>query len=140
VTKLFDEILHSTSQPDVIAAIKEIRNLIPGVSRYLDSEIQPVLTTVTDEYRGESLTFGYHATSVAESANQLMKNYLPPQIHNLIEIREAYTHAYQAKALGAMHRIERQFSFSDPLRELLSAPVSHAGCHLIDKEKGESCT
>jgi hypothetical protein len=75
------------------------------MSRYLDSEIQPVFTMVTEAHRRESLTLGYHATSVAENANQMLKNNLPPQIHNLIEIREAYTHAYQVKALGPMHRI-----------------------------------
>jgi hypothetical protein len=136
--KLFDEICYSTSQSEVIAAIEKMCNLIPAMSRYLNSEIQPVLTMVTEAYRGESLTLGYHATSVAESRNQMLKNYLPLQIHNLIQIREAYTHAYQVKALGATHRIERQFRFSHPLRELLGAPVSHGVCNLIDKEKAES--
>jgi hypothetical protein len=73
-TKLLDEICYSTSQSDVIAAIEKFRNLIPGMSRYLDSEIQTVLTMVTEAYCGESLTLGYHATSVAESANQMLKN------------------------------------------------------------------
>jgi hypothetical protein len=38
-----------------------------------------------------------------------------------------------------MHRIERQFRFRHPLRELRGGPVSHAVCNLIDKEKAESC-
>jgi hypothetical protein len=122
----------------VIAAIEKIRNLIPAMSGYLDPEIQPVLTLASEALRGESLTFCDHATSVAERANQRLANYVPPHSHNLIEIREANTRASQVQALGAMHRLQRQFRFSYPLRELLGAPVSHAICNLIDKEKAES--
>jgi hypothetical protein len=73
----------------MIAAIEALRSLIPALSRYLDSGIQPVLTMFAAACRGELLMPSYDATSVGENANQMLKNVLPPQIHILIEIREA---------------------------------------------------
>jgi hypothetical protein len=73
----------------VIAAIEIAGSLHPAMSRYLDSEIQPVSIMFTAAFCGESLTFSYHATSVAKNANQMLKKDLPPQIHILIEIGEA---------------------------------------------------
>jgi hypothetical protein len=67
-----------------------------------------------------------------------MKRYLPPSIHNLVEIRECYTRSYQLKAMGVMHRMERQFNRSRDLQKILHIELSQVICDLIEVRLQES--
>jgi hypothetical protein len=88
---LFDEICYSKSEGQVLAACEKIRKLIPGMSDYVETELIALLPLFTEAFRGDALTLGFHATSLSESANRMIKRSLPSQIHSLTEIREGYT-------------------------------------------------
>jgi hypothetical protein len=135
---LFDEMCAMRPQGQAIAAIDKIRDLLPGISGYLDAEVVPMLSFFSDVFRGDAFTLGYHAISIAESANHMIKRYLPPHIHDLTEIRDCYTRSHQVKALGTKHRTERQFYREHFLRTLVHAPVSRVACDLIDARVHES--
>jgi hypothetical protein len=91
---LFDEICYAKYEGQVTATIEKIWNLLPDISTYLDAEVVPIFPCFTEAFRGDAMAIGYHATSMAESANRLMKRYHPPSIHNLVEIGECYTRSY----------------------------------------------
>jgi hypothetical protein len=76
------------------------------------------------------MTLGYHANSVAESANHMMKHYLPTPIHNLDQIREWHTCSYQAIAMSVRHPMERQFH-----RAHVSGDLSHDSVQICDNER-----
>jgi hypothetical protein len=137
-TNLFDEICYSKIEGQVNAAIEKIRQLVPTMSDYLEREIIPILSLFTEAFRGDALTLGYHSTSVAESANRMVKRYLPSHIENLVEIRKGYTHAYAVRALGVKHRMERRFPRHYFLRDISNAPVSRVICELIDDRMRDS--
>jgi hypothetical protein len=88
----------------------------------------------TEAFRGDAFTLGYHATSGADTANHMLKSYLPQYIRDLTQIREPSTHAYQIKALAVKHQMERPFRWPHFLRELYNAPVARTVCKLIEKE------
>jgi hypothetical protein len=104
---LFDEMCYSKREGQAIEAINKIRDLLPGISGYLDAEIVPLVSFFTEAFRDDAFTLGYHPTSMAENANHMMKRYLPPHIHSLTEIRDSYTRSHRVKALGTKHRMEQ---------------------------------
>jgi hypothetical protein len=85
-----------------------------------------MLRFFTEAFRDDTLRLGYYATSPSESANHMVKQYLPLGTDSLAQIRECYTRAYQIKALGVMHRTEMEFNMLHFLRPILCAPVSRA--------------
>jgi hypothetical protein len=135
---LFDELCYSKRESEVMDAYNKIRQLVPGVPGYLDAEVMNVLPQFAEAFRVDTFTLGFHSTSPAESANDMLKRSIPSKIQRLVQIRESYTRAYHVKALGVMNRKDRQFRVDHFLRTILEAPVSRAVCELVDVQVRES--
>jgi hypothetical protein len=90
------------------------------------------ISTFTEALRGYVPTLGFHATSEAESANQMTMRARGSRIQDLTEIMEAYSRAYQVNALGVKWRPGRQFCSIHMLQTLIVSEAVHAVCDLID--------
>jgi hypothetical protein len=85
---LFDELCYSKRERDVMDAYNRIRQPVPGVTGYLDAEVMNVLPQFTRAFRGDTFTLGFHSTSPAESANNMLKRSIPSKIQRPVQILE----------------------------------------------------
>jgi hypothetical protein len=88
VILVFDEICFSKAQAQVMAAIENIWHLLPAKFADFHREPPTILALFTEAFPGNALTLGFHATSVAESANGVLKRYLASPFHDLTQIRK----------------------------------------------------
>jgi hypothetical protein len=135
---LFHEICYAKEEGQVSAAIDKIRHLLPSMSDYLDREITEKLALFSEAFRGDAFTLGFSATSVAESANSMIKRYLPPRVSTLVDIRKACTRSYVVKALGKQAVVQREFRRPHFLWEIYHSQISRTVCSLIDEQVEQS--
>jgi hypothetical protein len=63
----------------------------------LDTNVRPLIPLFSDCCQGNSLTLGDQATSVAESANAMIRHYLPGTALRLADFRKIVSRAYSHK-------------------------------------------
>jgi hypothetical protein len=70
-------ICYGISAEEVEQVLDEMMGIAPELSHYLDRAVKPVIPMFSDCCKGDILTLGYRAASVAESANAMIQNHLP---------------------------------------------------------------
>jgi hypothetical protein len=88
VITIFHEACYAKYQGKGMVAIEKIRNLLPRLASYLDTDATPLLAPFTEALQGTAFILGFRATSVVESANNMLKNWIPSQIHGLAAMCE----------------------------------------------------
>lgn len=136
--KLFDEFIYGKRQEIVEQATEQLRKLIPELVDYIDSELQPYLSHLTEAFRGEALTLGYHSTGVSESSNHMLLRNLPVATHTLADIRAGFSRAHQIKAATSVERIGRQFHIVHFLERDFGIKLHRPICHWIDRLVAQS--
>ena len=136
--KLFDEFVYGKTEDIVEQAIEQLRKLIPELVGYIDSELRAYIPHLTEAFRGEALTLGYHSTGVSESSNHMLLRNLPAATHTLTDIRQGFSRAHQIKAATRVEKITRQFQIIHFLEKDFGVKLHRPICHWIDRLVAQS--
>jgi hypothetical protein len=86
------------------------------LQNYLDTNVRPVIPLFSDCCKGDALTLGYLATSVAESANAMIRRHLPSTAMRLADLRLVVSRAYSYRRQTGRERM----LVSSKMREILA--------------------
>jgi hypothetical protein len=136
--KLFDEFISEKRQDTVEQALEQLRVVVPELTGYLDSELRPSLSHLTEAFHGEALTLAYHSTGVSESSNHMLLRNLPAATHTLADIRQGYSPAHQIKTETKAERIGRLFHIVHFLEKEFGVKLHRPICHWVERRVAQS--
>jgi hypothetical protein len=115
--RLTQAICYGKSSAEVEHALNQMIEVAPDLQHYVDTNVRPLIPLFSDCCKGDGLTLGYRATSVAESANAMIRRHLPGTALTLAELRRAITTAYSYRRQGNF----RQLLVSNEMREVIAS-------------------
>jgi hypothetical protein len=92
--RLAQTICYAKSSVEVEHALDQMIETAPDLQHYLDTNVRPLIPLFADCFKGDKLTLGYRATSVAESANAMIRHHLPGTALRLADLRRVISRAY----------------------------------------------
>jgi hypothetical protein len=109
-------------------ALEKMHGTAPEPVHYVDANIRTLLSQFADCCKGEWLILGYRATSLAESANAMIRRYTPNRLLSLTEMR---------RPISTAHRFKRHNQVQDPflsprMRELVTEADLHIEKNILD--------
>jgi hypothetical protein len=136
--QLFHVISTSPNEIHVHQAICKLSALFPEFIPYIETEITPLLPLFTEAFREDAFTLDYSTTSPSESANHMIKSFLPIKINNLQQIREGISKCFLIKQQGRIEKYKKRFKNDHILTEKHGILLSPVNFSRIDESKDEA--
>jgi hypothetical protein len=125
--RLTQTICYGKSEGEVELALNQKIELAPDPQNYLDTSVHPVIPLFSDCCKGDALTFGYRATSVAKSANTMIRRHLPSTAIRLADLRLVVSRAYSYRRQTGLGRI----LISNEMRQIITPTGLNLEANLI---------
>jgi hypothetical protein len=103
--RLAQKICYGQSEAEVDQALNQMIEIAPDLQNYVDTNVRSLIPLFADCCKGDALTLGYRGTSVAESANAMIRRHLPGTVLRLADLRRAVTSAYTYRWQGNPGRL-----------------------------------